>query len=188
MIPMTDGNSEDPAGQHPPGGGAYGQQPGQGAVPPGEPQNPSGPPPTQPYSQPYGQGTPPAPYGQPAGPPYGQQPGYPGYYPAYGPPQDGGAQAALIVGLVALGLGLIGCGIGFLGSPVAWYLGLQSKRRIDASNGQLSGRGNAQAGFVLGIVGTALLAFLLLIVLAFVVIIGLSVDWHSAETTPGTPA
>jgi hypothetical protein len=183
----------------------YGQQPEPGENAGGEQQAPSGPPPTQPYGQPYGQPGQPygQTYGQPYGQPYGQQPPYgqpygqqPPYgqpgYPAWGAPQapqDGGAQAALIVGIVSLGLGVLACGLGFLGSPVAWVLGHRAKKRIDASNGALGGRGNAQAGFVLGIVGTVLLALAVLALVVFLVLLGLSIDsWNLDDGTTGTAA
>lgn len=165
---MTDGSSE--------------QQPSQPGPPPyGQP--PYGPPPTQPYPQ--GGGAPP-PYGQP----YGRQAPY-GYHqnPSYGypgQPQDGGAQAAMIVGIVSLAVGMIACGLGFLGSPVAWYLGHQAKKRIDASGGQLAGRGNAQAGFVLGIIGTVLLALLIVaVVVVLVILLGAGLSLEDNGSGPG---
>lgn len=140
------------------------------------------------YGEPYGQPT--EPYGQPTEPPpgywqqqaqppghqpqgsygdqqpqYGQQPSYGQSYPPYpvAPPNHGGALAAMIVGIVSLVLAC-GYGIGLLGSPVAWYLGSKSMKEIDFSQGRLGGRGMAQAGKVLGIIGTVLLAFFLVIV------------------------
>ena len=70
-----------------------------------------------------------------------------------------------MVGIVSLFLAC-GYGIGLLGSPVALFMGRSSMKRIDASQGRLGGRGMAQAGFVLGIVGTVLLV-LVLALLAF---------------------
>lgn len=108
----------------------------------------------QPYGQtPYGQ----APYGQPYGPtPYGQQ-------------KEGSATTSMVLGIVAVG-GLFICGITILLSPVALIMGLNSKRRIDASGGQLSGRGEAQAGFVLGIIGTVLLVLGIIAIVALIVV------------------
>ena len=146
-------------------------------------------PPPHPPSQAYPgyQGYPPGAYpgqGQPAyypGQPYG---GYPSGGSA---PEDPGAQNSLIVGIVSLALGLL-CGVGFLGSPFALVMGLRAKRRIEAARGALSGRGNAQAGFVLGLVGTILLA---LAVLAFVLVVILIIAGISAgdfESSEGTAA
>ena len=43
-------------------------------------------------------------------------------------------------------------------SPFAWAMGNRVVREIDASNGQVGGRGTANAGRICGIVGTFLLA------------------------------
>ena len=134
---------------------------------PPDPYDPYGPQhPQQPYGQqPYGQ--PPQsqqPYGQPA---YGQ----PGYgQPPYGrppmayAPDHPKATTSLVLGI----LGMVVCG---LIAPFAWRIGKRTLDEIDGSHGQLGGRGTAQAGYVLGIIGTVvlllgLLAGLLLMVLA----------------------
>jgi len=80
-------------------------------------------------------------YGQPGG---GQV--------AYGaaPAQNQKALWALILGI----LGLVCCGI-FTAVP-AIILGNNAKKEIEASGGTQSGQGMAQAGFILGIVGTVL--------------------------------
>ena len=150
----------DPGPQY---GGQYGQQP-YGQLPYG-----------QQYGQPgYGQSG----YGQPG---YGQPYGQPGYgYPAAPPPTDGRATAAMVVGIVSLVLAC-GYGVGLLGSPVAWYLGKSSMNRIDASGGALGGRGMAQAGFILGIIGTVLLVLLVIGIVALVAI-GTSGIVHSSST------
>ena len=94
-------------------------------------------------------------YGQPQG--YAQQ-GYPVQYA----PDHPKATTSLVLGILALVL----CQI--LG-PFAWKIGKSTVDEIDASQGQLGGRGAAQAGYVLGIIATALLAlFLLIITLAIV--------------------
>jgi hypothetical protein len=114
--------------------------------------------PTQPYGQPpqYGQ---PQQYGQQ---PYGQPPV--GYAPDH--PK---ATTSLILGI----LGIVVCGII---APFAWQSGRRTLAEIDASQGQLGGRGAAQAGYVLGIIGTVLLGLGLLLmvvwVLFFVVLAG----------------
>jgi len=126
-------------------------------------------------------------------PSYGQQPGYgsgtypgatqpmPGQAPPLGRPlqDDSGATPALVVGIVAIALGLLGAGLGFVISPVAMVLGWRSKRRIDASNGQLGGRGNAQAGFILGLIGTIFLALGIVLLL---LIVGLIFSHDSSGT------
>jgi hypothetical protein len=163
--------------------------PGSGDQPPDPYQSPRespGQPPNQPgsweqaqqpqYDQPVYGGQPT--YGQPVywQPQYGQpqygQPTYPppGYgYPAV-VPTDGQATASMIVGIVSLVLA--SCyGFGLLGAPVALFLGRASMKRIDASAGQLGGRGMAQAGFVLGIIGTVLLGLAIAVVIVFLVVL-----------------
>lgn len=152
---MTNTPPEEP-GQEPYPQQGPGQQPGWG---PSYGQPASG------QQQPgYGQ----QPYGQPG---YGQQPyGQPGYgygYPA-APKQDGQALAAMIVGILALALSC-GYGCSLVGAPVALFLGLSARKRIDASNGQLGGRGMAQAGFVMGVIGTILLVLAIVAVVVFIV-------------------
>ncbi|MGO4256338.1 DUF4190 domain-containing protein [Marmoricola sp. RAF53] len=91
------------------------------------------------------------PQGQPV-PPQGWTPP-PGYgYPAPTAPTPGSATSALILGI----LSLIMCGL-FTGIP-AIFVGRNAIREIDASNGQLGGRSTANAGYILGIVGTAISA------------------------------
>jgi len=132
---------------------------------PPDPYDPYGP--RHPQQEPYGQ----QPYGQP---PQSQQPyGQPAYgQPPYGPPpmayapDHPKATTSLVLGI----LGLVVCG---LIAPFAWRIGKRTLDEIDGSHGQLGGRGTAQAGYVLGIIGTVvlllgLLAGLLLTVLAIV--------------------
>jgi hypothetical protein len=91
------------------------------------------------------------------------QPGTGGYgVPQYAVPDHGSATTALVLGLVAVIGGFACCGIPLLLSPVAWYVGAKTKREIDESGGQLGGRDRAMAGFVLGIIGTALLVLAIL--------------------------
>jgi hypothetical protein len=98
-------------------------------------------------------------YGQPA---YGQ----PAYgQPAYAPPDHPKSSTALILGI----LGIVLCGIL---APFAWVIGKRTVNEIDASNGQLGGRGSAQAGYIMGIIGSIWLGLGLLIGI-FIVIIAL---------------
>lgn len=75
-------------------------------------------------------------------------PGYQSPRPSYGPDHP---QAVTVLVLGVLGAASFG-----LLAPVAWVLGSRVVREIDASQGYLGGRGPAQAGRVLGIVGTLL--------------------------------
>jgi hypothetical protein len=125
---------------------------------------------------PYG-GPPPSPYQPPAPPPppqYGAYPpqpyGAPGYPPGYvaTPQNEGLAVAAMVIGIVSLVLAC-GYGIGLLGSPAALVMGRISMKRIDRSGGQLGGRGMAQAGFILGIIGSILLVLTVVVLVVVVV-------------------
>jgi len=96
----------------------------------------------------------------PAGPTYGTGPGYgtpppPGYgYPAGGgyavPQRNQKALWSLILGIVSL----FCCGV--ITGAVAIVLAQQAKREIAQSGGWQTGAGQAQAGFILGIIGVAL--------------------------------
>src|SRR5947209_16070638 len=123
-----DGPSGEPAGPSPYGQPQYGR--------------PYGPP--APYGQQYGG---PAPYGQQYGgpPPYGQPQGFP---PVAYAPDHPRATTSLVLGI----LGIVVCG---LIAPFAWWMGRRTVAEIDASQGQLGGRGAAQTGYVLGVIGSA---------------------------------
>lgn len=151
-------------------------QQGQQAPPPGQSGQPGQPqwgqpgygaqgypPPGQPYQQGYGQG-----YGQSYGQGYGQGYPQPGQFPST--PSHPQANTALIWGIVALGGGFV-CGLPMLAGPYAWYLGSRVRREIDTANGQLGGRSEANAGMILGIVATVLLA---LGVLAFIAVFAIA--------------
>ena len=96
----------------------------------------------------------------PPPPPYpyqgsGGEPGWSG-----GPvPDQRQATTALVLGI----LSLVICS---LLAPVALVIGRNSVREIDASGGQLGGRGKAQAGYICGIIGTVLLALAVVIIIA----------------------
>jgi uncharacterized membrane protein YjgN (DUF898 family) len=68
------------------------------------------------------------------------------------------ATTSLILGI----LGIVICGII---APFAWRMGKRTVAEIDASHGQLGGRGSAQAGYILGLIGTILLGLGLLFVI-----------------------
>ena len=77
-------------------------------------------------------------------------------------------------------LGIIGltgfmCYVTFLVAPVAWVIGAKAVKEIDANPGAYSGRSEANAGKIMGIVGTVLLILVLLAITAFVVL-SLTID------------
>jgi len=103
----------------------------------------------------------------PGQPPYGDyQPNQYGQPPlgGFGPPDHPQSVLVLVLGI----LGLVLCQ---LISPVAWVMGNRVVAEIDASNGQVGGRGTANAGRICGIVGTILIGLGLLVCIAAVVII-----------------
>ena len=77
--------------------------------------------------------------------------------PAYGTvaPDHPRSTVALILGI----LGIVACSIV---APFALVIGRGAVKEIDASGGQLGGRGMAQAGFILGVIGTVILALSLI--------------------------
>ena len=104
-------------------------------------------------------------YDAPPPPPPGGW-GYGAPPPPYGmPPQDHPkAQTAMILGI----LGLVCCSV--LAIP-AYVIGNNAVREIDASGGQIGGRGMANAGKIMGIIGMVLLA---LSVLYVIVVFGIA--------------
>jgi len=114
--------------------------------------------------------------------PYGAQPPGPGQ-PYAGqqqwaapPPKHPKATLVLILGI----LGLIVCSVL---APFAWVMGNRAVAEIDANPGVYDGRGEAQAGRILGIIGTVLL-ILSIVVLAFalvLIIVGVASSSTSSE-------
>lgn len=128
------------------------------------------------------------PYGEQQPPPYGQQP-YPpqGYGYGYGQPYPGpsapnhpSATTAMVLGIIGL-VGILSCaGVTLVLSPFAWAIGGKAVKEIDAAPpGTYSGRDQANAGRIMGIVGTILLVLGVLAVLA---LIGLAVAVDSSSS------
>jgi hypothetical protein len=153
---------------------------------PMSPSEASAPPPDpQPW---YGQ----AGYGQqqPAyGQPYPQQP-YPSGQPGYGYAQNHGrATTSMVLGIISLASGALAllCCVtlpGLFTAPFAWWLGAKAKREIDAAPpGTYGYRGSAQAGFVMGVIGTVLCVLSIIGIVLLVVLVVHEVDW--SNTTYG---
>jgi hypothetical protein len=85
--------------------------------------------------------------------------GHPGWGPPASPvvPQHPQATTALVLGIVALA-GAVMCVLPIVLAPVAWVVGGRAVREIDAHPGRWRGRELAEAGRVMGIVGTCLMA------------------------------
>ncbi|WP_254666019.1 DUF4190 domain-containing protein [Streptomyces sp. WMMB 322] len=177
VPPAPGGPAGGPAGG---AGAGYGASP-YGAPTPYGPQAPYG---QQAHHQQYGKGG--AAYGYPApGPqPYGYGAGpVPGGYGWHGPPPSNGKSvAAMVTGIIGL-VAVSTCWGSFVGifiSPVALGLGLSAKRAVD--RGELGGRGQAVAGFVMGIVGTVLAV----ICVAFLLVMLIFYNEGSDDSGPGT--
>jgi hypothetical protein len=101
-------------------------------------------------------------------PPYGYPPQQ-GYLPQpvqYAPDHPK-ATTVLVLGI----LGVVLCQ---LIGPIAWSMGKKTVDEIDASRGGLGGRGAAQAGYILGIVGTVILGLsVVFLVIYFVIIVAI---------------
>jgi hypothetical protein len=64
---------------------------------------------------------------------------------------------------IALVLGILGIVTCQVVAPFALVIGRRAVKEIDASNGAIGGRGLAQAGYILGIIGTVLLGLAVLV-------------------------
>jgi hypothetical protein len=171
---------EQPAPTQPYGQDPYGQQPPPASTdqPPYAPYGEQQPPGQDPYGQqqpygqdPYGQQQPygQAPYGQQPYPPQGQVPyGAPGYGTLMAPKHPS-ATTAMVLGIGALG-GMFVCGIPIVLAPFAWMIGGRAVKEIDADPGRYSGRDQAQAGRIMGMIGTGLLVLGVLAVVALIAI------------------
>lgn len=111
--------------------------------------------PQDPHSAGYGE--------QPSGPqPTYGQPGSvppPGYYA----PDHPKATTSLVLGI----LGVVLCQVI---APFAWVIGRSTVAEIDASGGRWGGRGTANTGYILGIVGTAILGFAVLFLVGYLIL------------------
>lgn len=143
----------------PPGGsGPYG--PPVGHAPPGygspQPMGPYAPQPMGPYGPQPGGAYPPPGYGYPAGP---------GGWAAPPPPGASGiCTSAMVVGIVSgvMAMSVYGLVLSLILGPVALGLGISARRQV--ARGTAHGSGMATAGFVLGIVTTAISWLLLVVV------------------------
>lgn len=86
----------------------------------------------------------------------------------------------MILGIVGLAGILVACGVTLPVAPFAWYFGAKAVKEIDAEPGRYSGRSEANAGKITGIIGTVLL---ILGVLFFVGIIALGLLGAASTTT-----
>lgn len=168
-------NPQNPYGGPP---GPFGQQPSGYPGQTGPSQQYGGPayaPPPNPYPPPQEYGAPQNPYGAP-------------YQPAYAGgvlPDHPSATTAMVLGIIGLvGIALCG-GLTLVLSPAAWVVGAKAVREIDASQGRYAGRDRAQAGKVMGIIGTVLLA---LGIVTLIAVIAIVVSVGSSDPQPVFPS
>jgi hypothetical protein len=139
--------------------------------PPQEPRNE--PAPEQPgYWEQQGRQTPPGNSQAPGYPPQGYAPMAPQQYA----PDHPRATTSLVLGI----LGVVLCQVL---APFAWVIGKRTVDEIDASGGRMGGRGSAQAGYILGIVGTVLLGLGVVYLLIMLVIMGGALMSSLSSTT-----
>ena len=126
---------------------------------------------TPPYEPPSSGGG----YGPPPGGGYGPPPSGGGYGPpAGGPPQNTQGLVGMILGIVSIPLACCGWGGLILGIAGA-VLGFLGKKK--AAEGLATNRGQAQAGFICGIIGAVL--GIAIIILSFSVS---ALDWQQYVT------
>lgn len=122
-----------------------------------------------PYGNAYGQ----EPYGQPAPQPYGavgygQPYGQPGY--GYGQPEHPSATTILVLGILGFFVPVV--------PFVAWYMGGQIKRQIDAG-APYQWEGQLKIGYLIGkILGIIQIVSVVLIVLWFVLLFGFAATMY----------
>jgi hypothetical protein len=135
--------------------------------PPGNPPlpqpGPAQPPPVRAQPPPVPAQPPPNPYQPYTGPGYG-----PTGVPYWAPDHPDSAMVLL--------LGILGMAVCQVVAPFAWVKGARVKREIDESGGKLGGRSQAQIGYVLGIVGSVILALYAVGALFYVVIVIVAVS------------
>lgn len=174
---------QNPYGHAPAGPNPYGQNPQTPQQPWSQPQNPYAGqsyagqpyvPPPNPYQAPNEYAAPQSPYGSP-------------YQPAYAGgvlPEHPSATTSMVLGIIGL-VGIAFCGgLTLVLSPAAWVVGAKAVREIDASGGRYAGRDRAQAGRIMGIVGTVLLALGVVAIIGLIVVL---VSVGSSDSSPVTP-
>ena len=115
-----------------------------------------------PYSQPPPpQATPPGYNAPPAWPPPpgGYYPALGGYYPPQVPPVN--ATLILVFGIMGIVFGLT-CGLGGFFGIAAWVMGNSALQTLESVGDPLNQRGTVQAGRICGMVGTVLIALVII--------------------------
>lgn len=100
---------------------------------------------------------------------------HPGFAPT-APPKAPGANLSLVLGIVSVA-GLFVLVVPVFLAPLAWYHGVAAARRVEREPDRWSGRGEARAGSVLGMIGCALAV----VVLGALLLAGLGVLLASVQ-------
>ncbi len=104
-------------------------------------------------------------------PPSPDQPGGYGQQPGYGPPAGyGGGTTDHPQGTTILVLGILSLVICQLLGPVAWIMGNNALKEIDASPSRYGNRGQVQAGRICGIIASVLMILIAVFVIAAIVL------------------
>lgn len=103
-----------------------------------------------------------------------------------GAPASGNATTALVLGIVgAVGAtGSCCCCLSLLPglcSPIAWYLGKVELDAIRAGRSPAAGQGSAQAGMILGMIGSGLLLLYVIGIIAYIAIVGAAVAFETLK-------
>ena len=101
-------------------------------------------------------------------------------------PASSNATTALVLGIVgAVGsMGTCCCCLFIVPgvcSPIAWYLGRLELLAIRAGQSAPAGEGSAQAGMILGMIGTGLLLLYVIGVLAYIALVGAAVAFETLK-------
>jgi hypothetical protein len=73
-------------------------------------------------------------------------------------------------------LGILGMALCQVIAPFAWIKGSRVKKEIDAAGGRYGGRSQVQIGYVLGIVGSAILGLYVVGLLFYIVFVILAIS------------
>ncbi len=82
-------------------------------------------------------------------------------------------------GPVILVFGILGFLICQIFAPIAWLMGRADLREMEAGRMDPTGKGLTQAGMILGIIGTILIALSLFLFIVWLIFIGIAVGLQS---------
>ena len=91
----------------------------------------------------------------------------------------------MVLGIISLG-GMFVCGLPIVLAPFAWMIGGRAVKEIDANPGRYSGRDQAQAGRIMGMIGTALLVLGVIALVAFITLAVTVSEGSNLNYDPGT--